>query len=503
MIKLYDYQDATRQDIYDAIRLKKQRILAIAVMGSGKTVLSSWIMRECVQKDGRVVFLVMYEVLIDQTLATLAEMGVRATGLQGNRIVDKSAPIIVASIQTIRSRLRHGFTIPQLLGQDVRLIFADEAHLLAFDSIYDLIVGEYSRAIAIGLTATPWRLSQKQWLGQKYEHVVVGPQPPEIIKRGKAVPCRGFEIEGIFDVDALDVQAGDYIENQMVKQASRPGCLDHVIGEWKRISGDRTTLMVGAGVEQARKQSERFNQHGYSSVVIEGKTSKRKRRDIFKAATSGEIQIICSVGCLTAGFNLPRLSSILYIRATKSRALFHQTAGRGSRMFPGKSDYHLLDFGGNLHLHGDPMGEQDYNIWGDAAEVKERDMLKICPDCQNKVSVFLSKCCYCGYMFSEPEEKETLGPDLIQLSEYFDEATNQKFNQIRHWRRDAWKQKLSPDTPIEHFRKTHGHLPPNEWLKGATAIERGQYIQYLEQHGRENRWKGQWIQYHLSLEYGD
>ena len=195
MIYLYDYQEAMRHDIYAAIRLNKQRILAIAVMGSGKTVLSSWIMRECAQKGGRVVFLVLFEVLIDQTLETLADLGVHATGLQGNRVVDQSAPIIVASIQTIRSRLRQGFTIPQLLGQDIRLIFADEAHLLAFDSIYDLIVGTYPTAIAIGLTATPWRLSKKQWLGQKYNHVVVGPQPPEIIKRGKAVPCRGFEVE--------------------------------------------------------------------------------------------------------------------------------------------------------------------------------------------------------------------------------------------------------------------------------------------------------------------
>lgn len=59
------------------------------------------------------------------------------------------------------------------------------------------------------------------------------------------------------------------------------------------------------------------------------------------------------------------------------------------------------------------MGEQDYNIWDDFDETKEQDMLKVCPDCQNKVSIFLSKCCYCGYIFSEPEEKEDLGPELV------------------------------------------------------------------------------------------
>ncbi|NEQ96332.1 MAG: DEAD/DEAH box helicase family protein [Cyanothece sp. SIO2G6] len=505
MIQLYDYQAQMVQETYQTLKQGVQTALIIAVMGAGKTITSAWIMRDCVRKQGRVLFLVSFTCLIDQTLETLALLDVSATALQGKRRLDPNAPVVVASIQTISKRLSQGLTLDQLFGPEpFRLIVADEAHLLAFDQVYQVVVTHYSKATQLGLTATPWRLSKQEWMGQKYQRAIVGPQPTEIIKRGKALPCRGFQVEGMFELDSLDIQAGDYAEPQMTQIATRPEALDQVIDEWQRISGDRPTLMVGAGVKQAVKQAERFNQRGFPAAVIHGGTSKTKRTDIFNAVGRGDLQVICSVGCLTAGFNLPPLASILYIRATKSKALFHQTGGRAARIHPGKTDYHLLDFGGNLHRHGDPMGEQDYNIWGDSDGGSDWEMVKLCPDCQNKVNIFLARCTSCGYLFSEhTEDDETLDQlDLLKLTEYFDEPTAQKFNEIRQWRRRAWRDNLSPDKPIEHFQATYGYIPPDEWFKGATAVARSQYVNYLDRHSKRGRWADNWIQYHLHLEFG-
>ncbi|NEP42151.1 MAG: DEAD/DEAH box helicase family protein, partial [Okeania sp. SIO2H7] len=75
-IQLYDYQQQMVGDTYNAIRAGHKRILMIAIMGAGKTTLSSWIMRDCVTRGGRVVFLVSLNVLIDQTLETLQMLGV-------------------------------------------------------------------------------------------------------------------------------------------------------------------------------------------------------------------------------------------------------------------------------------------------------------------------------------------------------------------------------------------------------------------------------------------
>ena len=58
-----------------------------------------------------------------------------------------------------------------------------------------------------------------------------------------------------------------------------------------------------------------------------------------------------NVGVLTEGFDAPRTSCIALARPTKSRALYAQMVGRGTRLFPGKEDCLLVDFRGNAGRH--------------------------------------------------------------------------------------------------------------------------------------------------------
>jgi hypothetical protein len=414
----------------------------------------------------------------------------------------------VASCQTIFARTRRGVALDALLGNP-KLFVVDEAHNTAYLEIYESIEQHYHPrgAIFLGLTATPWRLSRKQWLGQRFDAMVEGPQPPDIIKLGGAVPCRGYSLTGAIDLETLHVRAGDYIDSEIASQATRPEALAHVVTEWMRLCSDRPTLMVGATVRQAEATMDQFVAQGVAAELIVGTTPQAERLAIYGRVQAGQTKIICSVGCLTAGFDLPCISAILYVRATKSRGLFHQTAGRGSRPSPGKGDYLLLDFGGNLKRHKNPMGYQVYDI-GEPPPFDIEASTKTCYSCMAEINIFARFCPECGAEFGG-DSAGTADLVLAELNEYVDKATKEKIKMLRYWRAEAFKRGHSPDRPIERFTHEYGHAPPAEWLRHAALGRRNssqkrklEFLNWLTEKSRGGPWADGWIAYHLRLEFG-
>ncbi|MEL6229383.1 MAG: DEAD/DEAH box helicase family protein, partial [Cyanobacteria bacterium J06627_3] len=485
-ISLRSYQKTMVLETYAHISAGQRRILLVAVMSAGKTITGGWMLRDAANRGKRSVFLVDLKSLLDQTADEFRSLGIHCTILQGNRLFDQSAPVIVASRDTITARLKQGYILDDILGP-IDLLMADEAHDTSFSTVYQKLVDHYPDVLRIGLTATPWRRSRKQWLGQKYDALVVGPQPPEIIRLGGAVPCRGFSIGGVLDLETLKVSGGDYSDSSISQQACQLEALNHVYREWKRLASDRSTLMIGSTVAQAQMTMEKFQAEGVPTEIIIGSTTKEQRDEIFNRIKTGETQVITSVGCLTKGFSLKPLSAILFVRATKSKALFHQCCGRACRPFVGKDDYLLLDFGGNLKRHGNPMAHQDYDI----SEKPQREiepMLKTCPECFAEISQFAAICPSCGYVFNEAVDDDDEQEELVlnQLSEHFDRFTKKKVKALRDGRKQAWKSWSNPDQPINKFVSTYGHTPPDEWLLYASLGKRSsqkrkqRYIDYLE-----------------------
>lgn len=505
-VQLRDYQKAMIGAIYGCIKAGKKKLVGIAVMGAGKTITAAWMMRDCTARGKKAVFLVHLQVLIPQTVETLRRLGVWATVLQGNHQYDPNATAIVASVQTINSRLKKQ-TPHELLGDNIGLICLDEAHVTAFDKCWPLLTEAYPDAVFLGLTATPWRLSRKEWLGQKFDEAIVALQPPDVIAAGGAVPCRGYTVGGVLDLDVVGTTAGDYSEGDMAKQATRPEAMAHVVDQYQKIAGTEKFMLVGSTVEQALAQAEVFNAAGIPCETITGETPAEERQAIFQRVRDGETIGISSVGCLTAGFDLPCLTTILYVRATKSKALFQQVAGRGSRPFPGKTHYKLLDFGGNLPRFGNPMAYQDYSIAEDPRPPKEAPT-KECPECNAVVLAFARVCPECGYMFPAKEEEEE--PTLLyeDLGEYLDKYDRKKVKFLRLARKKAWEKRLNPDLPYEQFHSEFHHNPPADWSMNAclgkrySRVRAGQFLEWLRQHQKPGKFADRWLSHHLALEFG-
>jgi superfamily II DNA or RNA helicase len=73
-----------------------------------------------------------------------------------------------------------------------------------------------------------------------------------------------------------------------------------------------------------------------------------ERREKLARFASGETEVLCNAMLLTEGFDDPGIDCVVVLRPTKSRALYSQMVGRGTRIAPGKRNLLLLDF---LWLH--------------------------------------------------------------------------------------------------------------------------------------------------------
>jgi len=181
-IKPFPFQLDMIQGVKSYIEDGETRILMIAPCGAGKTMMASILSKDEIGKGGKVLFLVDLNCLISQALSSLASFGLFPQKYQGKHKPSPDADCVVASIQSLSVGLKkHPQKVKEILG-DISMVFADEAHDLAYRTGYKSLIDLYPSSVKIGLTATPYRLSAKEYLGQHYDRVVLAPPPSEMIR---------------------------------------------------------------------------------------------------------------------------------------------------------------------------------------------------------------------------------------------------------------------------------------------------------------------------------
>jgi superfamily II DNA or RNA helicase len=78
---------------------------------------------------------------------------------------------------------------------------------------------------------------------------------------------------------------------------------------------------------------------------------KAERRGILARFKSGETVVVSNCAVLTEGYDEPSIDCVIMARPTQSRPLYIQMVGRGTRIFPGKSNCLILDLVGATSRH--------------------------------------------------------------------------------------------------------------------------------------------------------
>jgi superfamily II DNA or RNA helicase len=359
-LQLRDYQEdaLARSAQFEAKGVRKQ--LWIAATGLGKTVMFSALAE---RRGGRALILAHRDELVSQAAAKVREVwpGVDVGVVKGERDEVRSH-VVVASVQTLSrssrlERLAAAWESPGLLsGADpFDLVVVDEAHhatAASYRVVLDrLRAGEDGGPLLVGVTATPDRGDGKG-LDDVFQEVTCSYDILWGIGHGYLADLRGKRVElDALDLGQVKVRQGDYEAGAAGRAMDAAGAPDVIRRAWQEHASDRKTLVFTPTVDLAQHVADEFLHHGIPAAMVSGATPLDERRSILRRFSDGELQVLANCAVLTEGYDEPSVRCVVIARPTKSRALYVQMVGRGTRPYPEKDDCLVLDVVGASREH--------------------------------------------------------------------------------------------------------------------------------------------------------
>jgi len=363
----------------------KRRILLTVPTGGGKTLTAAELIRMSLSFGNRVLFVVHLRELVYQTVRALARCGITHVGVMrgDDDRVDESAPVQVASIQTLARRSRPAADV----------ILLDEAHRSLAEGYATNIWEAYPEAVIIGLTATPCRGDGRP-LGERYEELVIGATYSQLIAGGFVADPIVYAPRVEVDTSRLRTVAGDWDAEQVEEMMT--GLAGEIVPTWLEHAGGRSTIVFASGIRHSRDIVARFTAAGVVAEHLDGETPGDERAAILERLASGVTTVVSNCAVLTEGFDSPGVRCAVIARPTLSLVLHMQTAGRALR--PGPVQPVIIDHAGNVGRHGLPHEDRVWSIHGPAKRVAAKNPYTTCKQCFAYILAAASSCPHCGHV---------------------------------------------------------------------------------------------------------
>jgi superfamily II DNA or RNA helicase len=366
---LRDYQLAALDSLRAEIRANRRRLCLVAPTGSGKTSIAAEMIHGATARGNAVLFLAHRKELIEQASARLDSVGVDHGVMMADHPRRNSLPVQVASIQTL---VRRKFPPAQL-------VIVDECHHAAADS-YGRIWSAYSDAWIIGLTATPWR-SDGRGLAELFDASVVAATPAELMARGYLCRYTGYAYAAP-NLKGVRTVGGDFEQQELGERCSESRLVGDVVSQWEAHASGMKTVLFAVNIRHATALAQEFAGRGIAAEVVHHELAKQERDAVIQRLRSGETRIVCNVGILGEGVDIPDLQCAVLARPTKSLALYLQQVGRILRPAPGKESARIHDHGECVARHGLPDDARDYTLEATReTQLASVSQTRQCPKC--------------------------------------------------------------------------------------------------------------------------
>lgn len=216
-------------------------------------------------------------------------------------------------------------------------IIIDEAHH-ALSNSYQAILNYFDGADVLGVTATPDRADMKN-LGQAFDSLAYEYTLREAISSGYLVKIQVQTLPLHIDFTNVKMTAGDF-------QAGDVGrVLDpylEQIADTLLDYKDRKIVVFLPLIETSQKFCNMLIERGFNAAEVNG--NSENRNEITEDFANGKYNVLCNSMLLTEGWDCPSVDCVIVLRPTKSRALYTQMIGRGTRLCEGKDHLLVLDF---------------------------------------------------------------------------------------------------------------------------------------------------------------
>jgi superfamily II DNA or RNA helicase len=345
-----------------------QRTLAVVPTGGGKTIIAAHVAHKFLP-SGRVMVIAHRDELIKQAVDKFQTVTGEIPAIEkADQYSDEEnmhgpPPIVVSSVQTLNSGNDERRRMHRFDWTKFAFLWVDEGHHAIADTyrrVIDHATSANPNLKVLLVTATADRADGEK-LGQVVQSCAFRMELPDIINQGYLVPIRqrSVTIEGL-DFSKVRTTAGDFnsadLEAAMLYERPLHGVIHATIelacglerGTLEAMKDDpdranklsamlaskppRRTLIFTVTVAHAERVAEILNRWiGESAAHVDGSMPLDKRADILSDFKSGRIRFLANCMIATEGFDMPEVEVVVMARPTKSRSLFTQMVGRGTR----------------------------------------------------------------------------------------------------------------------------------------------------------------------------
>lgn len=475
--KLYDFQQEIEVKTQTAMINKHRRILIQSPTGSGKTMMFAKNVYNADIKNKKTLIITDRIELLNGSDDTIKRFGIETkTILAGQKYPPVEYKHCIAMSQTLRLRIKENKW--QDFFNSFDLVIIDEAHVQEFN-VYFVEQAFKNNPFILAYTATPKRTGKQRQLSDDYSIMIPGPQIPELIARGFLVKDKYYAPRK-FNINNIELNSfGDFKESQMFKRFEETISYTSIIENWQKICNDTISICFCVNIEHVLNTCKAFNDAGIKSKFIVSPISCPKfdpnmsdeqfvrykekkslydkyllymnqfsgsRDEIITEWKNGKFKVLINAGIYTKGFDYKQIETVIVLRSTLSEALWLQMIGRGSRIYPGKDFFNILDFGSNAerlglysqervfslsHNKSDGSGVAPVKECGYVAGKKKKDKYNK-DGCGCLILTSKDICNYCGYVFEK--EKIEIDINLIHIEygddNYSDNAEFSKFERI-------------------------------------------------------------------------
>ena len=407
-----------------------RRVCGYMPQGSGKSVVAAMLATGAASKNNPTLVLTHREEILKQNFGKMDALGLnpQIINARTKRLADTS--LAVGMTQTIAARCRPSDKNPNKPYQvwvdwvrHFKMIIVDEPHRGEHDEVMMLL--DPSTPV-VGLTASICRYGNGiRQLGEFYDCIVRGITTPELVEMGYLVRSKNYTYPAPkLDDILITPYTGDYNQKQLQDRFRKKERYTGVISNWMRICPGTKTIVFATGAEHAIELCIAFNEMGVKSkyllseVFPETDALYSGDRDvILQQFRDREFEVLVNISILDTGYDEPSLETVVLDFATESYTKYGQCVGRGSRPYPGKKHFNVLDFGGNVERHGIyERADPPMSLWQNKTKPGVM-MTKECPlekgGCGRLVPIVVQDCPYCGYHF--PTDQEIYQVELREL----------------------------------------------------------------------------------------
>lgn len=333
--------------LYELKKAREEGInkgMIVAATGVGKTYMAAF------DTIGfkRVLYIAHRKEILEQAYESF--LNVRPNSNMSFFMGDKKendGNIVFASIQALS---KDEYLCDKYFSRDYfDYIIVDEFHHAAANS-YSKILDYFEPKFLLGLTATPYRMDNKDIYEICDDNIIYEINLKDAINRSLLVPFKYYGIYDDTDYDKVPYNNGKYNEKYLDKILLTENRAELILSNYKKFAREKT-LGFCSTIKHTEYMAEYFSKKGIKSVAVHSSNTisefTMERDEAIEKLENGEIDVIFAVDIFNEGVDIPSLDTVLFLRPTESYVVYLQQLGRGLRKFEGKKYLTVIDFIGN------------------------------------------------------------------------------------------------------------------------------------------------------------